>query len=148
MSRWNETLEKWNTKMGPAMEKTGRFCRSAGKKLSVVMKYAYRFRGIVLSVPVALGAVVLAFFSGSRLPDMVQVTSLRIDSGAEDALFGFLQLGMTEISRSSAIMWPLLITSACIALTICSRRTLYPWLVSLFSLCLPLLFLLTNMPLF
>jgi hypothetical protein len=41
-------------------------------------------------------------------------------------------------------MGPLGVTAACLLLMFCSRRTLYPWLISIMSLLLPMLILLLN----
>ena len=45
----------------------------------------------------------------------------------------------------TAVMIPLGITGGCVVLTLCSRKPLYPWLISVFSLVLPLLIYVINM---
>ena len=48
------------------------------------------------------------------------------------------------VARDVAVMGPLAVTAACLLLMFCSRRTLYPWLICVFSLVLPILILITN----
>ena len=48
------------------------------------------------------------------------------------------------VTRQIAIMGPLAITAVCLLLMFWSKRTLLPWLVSIFSLTLPLLLVLIN----
>ncbi len=93
----------------------------------------YRLRGILLSIPVIFWAVRLAAYNSENLPQMV---GLNLQSTGE-----FAQM----ISRQSAVTGPLAVTGVCIALTIFSRKTLYPWLISVFSLVIPILLLFTNM---
>ena len=48
------------------------------------------------------------------------------------------------ISRNSAIMWPLAVTGACLVLMFFSKKALFPWAVSIFTLVLPILLLFSN----
>ena len=48
------------------------------------------------------------------------------------------------ISRGLAVMAPLVLTAACLLMVFFSRRTVYPWIISIFSLVLPLLLWFTN----
>ena len=48
------------------------------------------------------------------------------------------------ISRGLAVMAPLVVTGACLVMMWFSRRTIYPWLISIFSLVLPWLIWITN----
>lgn len=96
------------------------------------IKYASGFKKIWLALPVAIAAVWLAFYTGGKLPDYVGINLL------ETGEYAFV------VSREIAVMGPLAVTAACLLLMFCSRRTLYPWLVSVFSLVLPLLILMIN----
>lgn len=93
----------------------------------------YRLRGILLAVPVIFAALRLAAYNSEHLPLMV---GLSLQSNGE-----FAQM----ISRQAAVSGPLMLTGVCLALTIFSRKTLYPWLISVFSLVVPILLLFTNM---
>ena len=48
------------------------------------------------------------------------------------------------ISRSLAVVAPLAVTGVCLLMMWLSRRTIYPWIISIFSLVLPLLIWVTN----
>jgi hypothetical protein len=48
------------------------------------------------------------------------------------------------VSKSAAVYGPMGVTAICLALMVCSRRALYPWLISVFTLILPILILVTN----
>ena len=92
----------------------------------------YRLRAIFLAVPVIIAALWLAGYNSDHLPAQV---GLNLQSTGEFA---------KVISRQSAVTIPLLITGGCLALMCFSRRTLYPWLISVFSLVIPVLLLITN----
>jgi len=49
------------------------------------------------------------------------------------------------ISRDIAVMGPLGLTAACLLLMFCSRKAMYPWAISVFTLTLPLLILISNL---
>lgn len=95
-------------------------------------RYIKRFHKIILAVPVAIAAVWLALYTGSKLPAYVGINLQQTGEYAQ------------IVTREVAVMGPLAVTAACLLLMFCSRRTLYPWLISVFSLVLPLLLLVTN----
>lgn len=106
--------------------------RKAGKVLSVVWKWVYRLRSIVLAVPVALGAVYLAIYNTAKLPELV---GINLQANGEYAMM---------IERGTAVTVPLVVTGVCLLLMFVSRRTIYPWLISIFSLIVPILIYVTN----
>ncbi len=112
--------------------------------LSTVCSYLFKLRGIILAAPVAAAAVVIGMINLARLPEMVEITKLTFDTQAEDSLFGCLVIGADYISRSGAVFGPMLLTFACLVLMLCSKRTFYPWIISVFTLLLPIVILLTN----
>lgn len=136
MNKWEEFRAKWNEtydKMQPGMEKSGAVCRKIGDVLSVIGLWAWRLRKIVFSIPVVWGAVYLAQLNGNVLPEMV---GIGLQNSGEYVRY---------ISRGGAVGGPLAVTAVCLLLMFCSRKTLFPWLISMFSLVLPLLLLLTNL---
>ncbi len=144
----NHLLEKWRQlrdKMHPGMQKAAHICKVVWKKLRILGGYLYRLRSIVLAAPVAAAAAVLAVINLGRLPQVVEITKVSIDPQAQDSLFGCLVIGVDYISRETAVLVPLVLTVGCLLLTLCSKRTFYPWIVSVFSLVLPLFLLLSNM---
>lgn len=93
----------------------------------------FRLRKIVLSVPVIYAALKLAIYNRANLPEQVGINLQ--SSGA------FAQM----ISRDIAVMGPLGLTAACLLLMFCSRKAMYPWAISIFTLALPVLILVTNL---
>ncbi len=93
----------------------------------------FRLRKIVLAAPVAYWALKLAFYNQEHLPEQV---GINLQSSGE-----FAQM----ITRDVAVMGPLGLTAACLLLMLCSRKVMYPWAVSLFTLVLPLLLLFSNL---
>lgn len=93
----------------------------------------FRLRKIVMAVPVVLAALRLAAYNRANLPEQVGINLQ--SSGA------FAQI----IPRDVAVMGPLGLTIACLLLMFCSRKAMYPWAISIFTLALPLLILFTNL---
>lgn len=92
----------------------------------------YRLRSVFLAVPVIIVALRLAAYNSEHLPLLV---GLNLQSTGEFA---------KVISRQTAVTLPLLVTGGCLVLMCFSRKTLYPWLISVFSLVIPVLLLITN----
>lgn len=92
----------------------------------------FRLRKVVLAAPVVYYALKLAAANMEKLPEQV---GINLQSSGEFAV---------TISRSLAVMGPLGLTGACLLLMFCSRKALYPWAVSVFTLLLPLVLLLSN----
>lgn len=93
----------------------------------------YRLRAIFMAAPVIIIALRLAAYNSEHLPLLV---GINLQSTGEFA---------KTISRSTAVTFPLFITGGCLVMTFLSRRNLYPWLISIFSLAIPVLLLITNM---
>jgi len=98
----------------------------------VVCRWAYKLRSVLLAIPVVLGAVVLAIQNMAKLPAKV---GLDLQVTGEFAVV---------VGRGLAVAGPLVITGICLLLMFCSRKVLYPWLVSVFSLLLPIVILVIN----
>ena len=117
--------EGFRTKFAEVFEKIGYV-------LLVIWKWIYNLRSIILAVPVVIAAIRLALLNMSRLPDRVGI--LILSSGDYQWM----------VEKGIAVMGPLAVTAACLFLMFISRRVVYPWLVSIFSLALPLLIYITN----
>ncbi len=102
------------------------------EKLKSLWKWAYRLRSVVLAIPVAFGAVVLAIHNQAKLPARV---GFDLQATGEYAQM---------VGKSVAVFGPLAVTAVCLLMMFCSRKVLYPWLVSLLSLVLPILIYITN----
>ena len=109
---------------------------NAGEKilrtLHVIGSWAYELRSILLSVPVVIGAIWLAVYNSANLPEIV---GLDLQASGEYAIL---------VDRSIAVLGPLAVTAVCLLMVFISRRVVYPWLISVFSLILPVLLLLSN----
>lgn len=102
------------------------------KALGSVIMFFYRARKIVMAAPVAIYAFYLAYQNSIRLPTEVGI---------------FLQNNgnfLRMIDRGTAVVFPLLVTLGCLALMMFSRKAMYAWAISVFTLTLPLLILISN----
>lgn len=102
------------------------------KAIGAVVMFFYRARKIVMATPVALYAFYLAYQNSIRLPSEVGI---------------FLQNNgnfLRMIDRGTAVVFPLLVTLGCLTLMMFSRKAMYAWAISIFSLALPLLILVSN----
>jgi len=125
--------EKWNQiQLPPWLEKTWDILKKIGRVLASIGKWIYRLRGFFMAIPVALAALVLASRNMARLPEEVGINLLA--NGQYEYLIG----------RGLAVMAPLLVTAVCLVMMWLSRRTIYPWIISIFSLILPWLIYITN----
>ena len=95
-------------------------------------QWIYKLRSILLAVPVVAAAIKLAFQNMVRLPEFV---GINLQANGEYAMM---------IERNVAVFAPLLITAACLLTMFLSKKVLFPWLVSVFSLVLPLVLWITN----
>lgn len=94
--------------------------------------YIFHFRKVLLSVPVVGMSIYLARLNWTQLPDQVGLSLMSNGQFAQ------------TVAKEAAVYGPMGVTAVCLALMICSRRALYPWLISVFTLVLPLLILITN----
>ncbi len=106
--------------------------RGIGNVIGTIGSWIFRLRKILLSLPVLFFAVKLALDNMNRLPEEV---GLNLQANGEFAI---------TVTKGLAVMGPLGITAACLLLMLCSRKVLYPWIISLFTLVLPLLILFMN----
>lgn len=110
--------------------------KSNGSKVLAVFggigSMIYKLRSILLSIPVVIAAVVLAIRNARLLPETVGINLL--ESGEYQWL----------VARNVAVLGPLAVTALCLLMMFCSRRVVYPWLISIFSLAIPFLIWITN----
>lgn len=134
--KWNNLIKKKQAEKPQAApqvsgeEAAGR--NKFAEVATVIGRVIFRLRKVVMAAPVVYYALKLAAYNADNLPEMV---GLNLQSTGE-----FAQM----ITRDAAVNGPLVVTAACLMLMFCSRKSLYPWLISIFSLVLPLLLLITN----
>ena len=107
------------------------------RTLRVSWAWIYRLRSVILAIPVAAAAIILAIRNATQLPDLVEMGTAGTEAGN-------LVFRSITLSRNTAVLIPLIITAVCVLLMFFSKKVVYPWLVSLFSLVLPIALLLIN----
>jgi len=116
----------------PVMQKIAYFAKELAAAFKVVGRLLFKLRKVFLAIPVGWGAVYLAFYNLENLPAVV---------GLDLQISGDFNL---QVVRELAVLGPVALTAVCLLLMFISHRTLTPWLVSVFSLALPVLILFTN----
>ena len=116
-----------------AQEKRSKTIEKINLWITFIGTVLFRLRKIVMAIPVVYAAVRLASYNRKYLPEQV---GINLQSSGE-----FAQM----ISRDMAVMGPLGLTLACLLLMLCSRKAMYPWAISIFTLALPVLILISNL---
>lgn len=101
--------------------------------LGTVAKWIYHLRKVLMAIPVVFYALKLAAYCRKNLPEQVGLNLLASGEFAQ------------TVDRSLAVNGSLMITMGCLVLMFFSRRARYPWIISIFSLALPLLLIVTNL---
>ena len=128
----NQAKNRKDTASLSGKDKTVRVLKTTGKVLKEIGKWSFRLRGFFMAIPVAIAALYLAAQNMARLPEEVGINLLA------NGEYQYL------VSRGLAVMGPLVVTGACLVMMFLSRRTVYPWIISIFTLVLPLLIWFTN----
>lgn len=113
-------------------EKTRAVMQKVNFWINRIGTWLFRLRKFVLAAPVVYFALRLATYNAQHLPEEVG-----LDLQATGAF------AMT-ISRNLAVIGPLGLTVGCLVMMFCSRKAMYAWAISVFTLALPLLLLLSN----
>ena len=124
--------EDFYRKAQPALKKAEQTAKVVVNRVTFAWDYIMQYKKLFLATPIAVMAVILAIQNLFKLPALVGFIQ---DANGE---FAF------EMIREVAVLAPLIVTAICLLLMFASKRTLTPWMVSLFSLILPLLILFTN----
>lgn len=116
----------------PQNKKSNQFWSDAWQVMKLTGKWLYKLRSLVLSIPVAVMAATLALRNLWALPMNVGINL------QENGAYAFY------VNKGIAVIIPLAVTALCLLCMYVSRRILYPWLISVFSLALPLVLWITN----
>lgn len=127
-TKWNELTEK----IQPGLSTAGKCCHQTGHIIGLIGTWIWRLRKIFMAIPVVWLSVYLALLNHNMLPDTVGL-NLQVTGEFEKM-----------ISKNLAVYGPLAVTGACLLMMFVSKKTLYPWLICLFSLAFPVLLLVTN----
>ena len=118
--------------MPPWLKKTLHVFAVIGRVIKGICKWIFNLRGFFMAIPVALAALYLAAQNMSRLPKEVGINLLATGE------YQYL------VSRELAVLVPLVVTGGCLVMMWLSRKTIYPWIISIFTLVLPILIYVTN----
>ena len=130
VEKWNALFHKDQPVEEPAEEKT-----NTEKMMCIIHHiglWCYRLRGVIISIPVIGAALKLARVNYELLPDAVGID---LQTTGE-----FSRI----VSKEVAVYGPLAVTALCLMMVLMSRKTAYPWLVSVMTLLIPLIILMTN----
>lgn len=136
MGNTGSFTDKWNgfrDSLSAAVNTTGSVYTKIKNVIGVIVMCLYRLRKVFLAIPVVYYALKIAKYNLANLPQKVGVN---LQSTGEFALY---------LSRNAAVMGPLILTGGCLVMMFFSRKAMYPWAVSIFTLLLPLLLLVSNL---
>lgn len=103
------------------------------KYFGIVIMVFYRLRKVFMAAPVIYYALKLARYNAANLPEEV---GFFLQNSGEFT---------TMVDRYLAVMGPFVLTCACLFLMLFSRKAMYAWAISIFTLALPILILVSNM---
>ena len=118
---------------GTFFEKTKSVCDKVGSVIGSICSWIYKLRKLIMAAPVVYLAIRIAIANSNRLPEAV---GMNLQSSGEFAMM---------VTRNYAVFGPLCVTGFCLLLMFCSRKTVFPWVVSIFTLVLPYLIWIVNL---
>ena len=125
-------LQQLKNKLQTFWQKIEPTCSKIANVLRQIGLWIYRLRSVLLAIPVVVAALHLAKKCMNALPDRVGL--LILENGSYQWM----------VNRNTAVMVPLAVTGVCLLMMFCSRKVIYPWLISIFSLVLPIVIYITN----
>ena len=132
MGKTGQFAEKQTAAQSTGFEKFKTVMSKINSVINLIGVWLFRQRKFIMAAPVIYAASRLASYNGQPLPEQV---GLDLQSTGEFAM---------TVSRQLAVMGPLGLTAACLLLMFCSRKAMYPWAISIFTLALPVLLLVGN----
>lgn len=108
------------------------FFVSVDNVISAIGSCIFNIRKLLMTIPVVIGLAYLTKRNAELLPNPVGINL------QTDGTYAVL------ISKNLALIGPVALTGFCLLMMYASRKTLQPWIISLFSLVLPLLIWVTN----
>lgn len=125
-----QTVGKENERT--AWQKTKEVLKKIDRVIDIILTVLYRLRKVFMAIPVAYYAIKLAQYNMENLPAVVG-----FDMQANGV---FAQM----LSREVAVMGPLVVTGFCLVMMFFSRKAIYSWAISIFTLILPIILLISN----
>lgn len=130
MDNNTQTVGKQSPKTG--WQKTKAVLKKISDIIDVILTVIYRLRKVFMAIPVVYFAIKLAQYNLENLPSIVGVNM--------QANGAFTEM----LSRDVAVMGPLAVTGFCLVMMFFSRKAIYPWAISIFTLILPVILLISN----
>lgn len=118
--------------VNPTWEKVKNVFMGIGGIFHAIGSCVYKLRKFLMSLPVLWGLVYLTLKNSRELPAQVGVG---LQPSGEFAL---------TISKEFALIGPVAVTVGCLLMMFASKKTLQPWVVSIFTLTLPILIWVIN----
>ena len=115
-----------------AWQKTKDVFKKIDRVIDIILTVLYRLRKVFMAIPVVYYAIKLAQYNMENLPAVVG-----FDMQANGVCAQML-------SRDVAVMGPLAITGFCLVMMFFSRKAIYSWAISIFTLILPIILLISN----
>ena len=98
----------------------------------------FKFRRFLLSIPVLMVALRLAAEGMQTLPQTVYFGAAGVDE-AENLI-----ISSYHVSREFAVYIPLGLTCFCLAMMFFSKKVVYPWVISIMTLLIPVAVMFAN----
>lgn len=112
-----------------------------GAFIHAVGVFLFCLRKPVMTIPVVYAALKIARVGLEYLPDRVRLELLPSEIFVNLSQDGAYIL---EMAKEQFLYGSLALTGICLVLMWCSRKTVYPWIISIFTLILPLVVLISN----
>ena len=125
-------MQELRQKAQPWLEKADTGYRKAKDIWKKAWPWIWQARKLLLAIPVVYLMLYFARLNWNVLPEQV---GLNLQTSGEYAQY---------ITKELAVYGPMGVTGGCLAMMFLSRKTVYPWMICMFSMLLPLLILLTN----
>lgn len=132
LEQFTAKFSELRQKAKPVIEKADKGYRKAKAVWTVAWPWIWRMRKVLFAIPVVYLALYFARLNWNVLPDLV---GLNLQTNGEYAQY---------LSKEVAVWGPLGITGGCLAMMFLSRKTVYPWMICMFSMLLPILILVSN----
>lgn len=125
-------MQELRQKAQPWLEKADKGYRKAKGIWDKARPWLWQSRKLLLAIPVVYLMLYFARLNWNVLPEQV---GLNLQTSGEYAQY---------ITKELAVYGPMGVTGGCLTMMFLSRKTVYPWMICMFSMLLPLLILVTN----
>ena len=132
LEQFTAMVSELQMKVQPFLKKTAEWYQKARKIWLKAWPWIWQLRKVLLAIPVVYLALYFARLNWNVLPEQVGV---HLQTSGDYAKY---------ITREMAVYGPLYVTGGCLVMMFLSRKTVYPWMICMFSMLLPALILITN----